>query len=280
MALHQVIQRMLLVGAHLEALAPAPVPRPPAELQPMIEATAEAHRRFDQRAIHYGHRYRSGFWAIYLLSAIAVLCAVMPLALGWDSATHRLHSFAAVWAVAEVAVIGSVTAIYWLGQRQDWQGEWLRARTTAELTWYLPLVAPLLDFSPSRTCWAAATAIMAVKAVTAVTVTAVTVTVVRVTVVRVTVVRVTVVRAVRMVTARAASTMSPSSAPVSSLWRAGCSGPRGRIRPSLRATRGGRSTYSRDSGAIIAASRSNSTRCCTACTASPPRCSRSPPRAL
>jgi hypothetical protein len=147
MALHQVIQRMLLVGAHLEALAPAPVPRPPAELQPMIEATAEAHRRFDQRAIHYGHRYRSGFWAIYLLSAIAVLCAVMPLALGWDSATHRLHSFAAVWAVAEVAVIGSVTAIYWLGQRQDWQGEWLRARTTAELTWYLPLVAPLLDFS-------------------------------------------------------------------------------------------------------------------------------------
>jgi hypothetical protein len=126
------------------------VPRAPAELQPLIDATAEAHRRFDQRALHYGHRYRSGFWAIYLLSAIAVLCAVMPLALGWDSSAHRLHSLAALWAIAEVAVIASVTAIYWRGQRQDWQGKWLQARTTAELTWYLPLVAPLLDFSSGR----------------------------------------------------------------------------------------------------------------------------------
>jgi hypothetical protein len=149
MALHQIIQRVLLAGAHLESLPPAPVPRPPAELQPLIDATAEAHRRFDLRALHYGHRYRSGFWAIYLLSALAVLCAVMPLALGWDSSTHRLHPFAALWALAEVAVIGTVTAIYWRGQRQDWQGEWLRARTTAELTWYLPMVAPLLDFSTS-----------------------------------------------------------------------------------------------------------------------------------
>jgi hypothetical protein len=49
--------------------------------------------------------------------------------------------------VAEVIVIGSVSAIYWLGHRRDWQGQWLRARTTAELTWYLPLIAPLLDLS-------------------------------------------------------------------------------------------------------------------------------------
>ena len=52
-----------------------------------------------------------------------------------------------LWAVAEVGVIGTVSAIYWLGHRRDWQGQWLRARTTAELIWYLPLVAPLIDFS-------------------------------------------------------------------------------------------------------------------------------------
>jgi hypothetical protein len=147
MALHQTIQRVLLVGAHLEALPPAPVPRPPERLEPLIDAAARAHRRFDERAVVYGHRYRSGFWAIYLLSAIAVLCAVLPLALGWDSSGHRLHSFAAAWALAEVGVIGTVTAIFWRGQQEDWQGEWLSARTTAELTGYLPLVAPLLDFS-------------------------------------------------------------------------------------------------------------------------------------
>jgi len=114
-------------------------------LTPLIEAVAGAHKRFDARAIHFGHRYRSGFWAIYLLSAIAVLFAVMPLALGWDSANHALHPYAGVWAMGEVIIIGTVSAIYWLGHRRHWQGQWLHARTTAELSWYLPLVAPLLD---------------------------------------------------------------------------------------------------------------------------------------
>src|ERR1700680_1808118 len=146
-ALHQVIQRLLLVGVHFETLPEPPPPQPPPRLLPLIESLATAHQTFDQRAIHYGHRYRSGFWAIYLLSAIAVLCAVMPLALGWDSAQHALHPFSGLWAAAEVVVIGSVSAIYWLGQRRDWQGQWLRARTTAELTWDLPLIGPPLRLS-------------------------------------------------------------------------------------------------------------------------------------
>jgi hypothetical protein len=147
MALHQVIQRVLLIGVKTETAPAPPQPQPPHRLLPLIESLAPAHRTFDQRAIHFGHRYRSGFWAIYLLSALAVLCAVMPLALGWDSPRHALHPFAGLWAVAEVIVIGSVSAIYWRGHRRDWQGQWLRARTTAELTWYLPLIAPLLDFT-------------------------------------------------------------------------------------------------------------------------------------
>jgi hypothetical protein len=147
MALHEFIQRLLLTGANLESLPPAPAPHAPTALQPLIDAVADSHRSFDERALHYGHRYRSGFWAIYMLSAIAVLCAVLPLALGWDSASHLLHPYAGLWAMAEVAVIGTVSAIYWQGHRRDWQGQWLRARTTAELTWYLPMMAPLLDFT-------------------------------------------------------------------------------------------------------------------------------------
>jgi hypothetical protein len=151
MALHQAIQRVLLVGTRLKFPSPPPAPVPPERLVPLIEALAPAHRMFDERAMHYGHRYRSGFWAIYLLSSVAVLFAVLPLALGWDDRRHLLHPYVGLWAVAEVAVIGTVSAIYWLGHRRDWQGEWLRARTTAELTWYLPLVAPLLDFSQHDT---------------------------------------------------------------------------------------------------------------------------------
>jgi hypothetical protein len=151
MALHQVIQQLLLIGAQIKSLPPPRVPQAPRVLLPLIEAIAGAHQRFDELALHYGHRYRSGFWAIYLLSSIAVLFAVMPLALGWDSASHSLHPYAGLWAVGEVLIIGTVSAIYWLGHRHDWQAQWLRARTTAELSWYLPMLAPLLDFDAPAT---------------------------------------------------------------------------------------------------------------------------------
>jgi len=147
MAFHQIIQRVLLLGVNLGSRQSPPVPPPPPALAPLIDSIAAAHRTYDERAIQYGHRYRSGYWAIYLLSAVAVIFAVLPLALGWDDSRHTLHPFVGLWAVAEVIVIAAVGAIYWLGHRRDWQGQWLHARTTAELTWYLPLVAPLVDFA-------------------------------------------------------------------------------------------------------------------------------------
>jgi hypothetical protein len=147
MALHQFIQRLLLIGAHIKVLPPPPTPQAPPALLPLIESIAPAHARFDALAIVYGHRYRSGFWAIYLLSAIAVLFAVIPLALGWDSANHQLHPYVGLWALCEVLIIGTVSAIYGRGHRRNWQSQWLRARTTAELSWYLPMLAPLLDFN-------------------------------------------------------------------------------------------------------------------------------------
>jgi hypothetical protein len=145
-ALHQHIQRLLLVGAHIDKPVSPPEPIAPSRLAPLIAAIAPSHQAYDARALLYGHRYRSGFWCIYLLSAIAVLCAVLPLGLGWDASRIQVHHYAGYSAVAEVCVIGTVSAIYWFGHRSDWQGEWLGARTTAELTWYLPVLAPLVDF--------------------------------------------------------------------------------------------------------------------------------------
>ena len=78
MALHQGIQRLLLLGVRLPLLEPAATCQPPKQLAALIEAVAPEHHKFDTQALHYGHRYRSGFWAIYLLSSIAVLCAVLP----------------------------------------------------------------------------------------------------------------------------------------------------------------------------------------------------------
>jgi hypothetical protein len=150
-AFHQAIQRLLLLGADLEPPEPQqahPPAPPPRRLAPLIEAISTTHQRFNQRAVKFGHRYRSGFWAVYLLSAFAVLSAVLPLVLAWRSpnTVSDLHATVRMWAVAEVFIIGAVVTIYGLGRRHDWQGEWLRARTTAELTGYLPLLSPLLDF--------------------------------------------------------------------------------------------------------------------------------------
>lgn len=151
MSFHQAIQRILLIGAHVLSPPKPPEPIAPAQLAPLIQAIHADHKQFDERALLFGNRYRSGFWAIYLLSAIAVLCAVLPLALGWDSGLHPLHSYAGLWAIAEVLVISTVATIYWRGRRSDWQGQWLRARTTAELAWYLPMLAPLLDWHREST---------------------------------------------------------------------------------------------------------------------------------
>jgi hypothetical protein len=145
MPFHELVQRLLLLGVHLRPAAAAPNVVPPPALLPLIEHINSAYETFDRRAIQFGDRYRSGFWSIYLLSAIAVLFAVLPLALGWDSEHHRLHPYAGAWAIAEVLVIVLVSIIYWRGRRRDWQAEWLRARTTAELSWYLPMLAPLLN---------------------------------------------------------------------------------------------------------------------------------------
>lgn len=143
MALHQQIQRLLLLGVRLErSPRPAVVP-PPERMAGLVTALRRAHGRFDERAIEFGHRYRSGYWMIYLLSAFAVLCAVLPLALGWDSPNHAMHPWIGLWPAIEIGLIAAVGLIYWRGNKGDWQGEWLRARTTAELSWYLPLLAPL-----------------------------------------------------------------------------------------------------------------------------------------
>jgi hypothetical protein len=147
MAFHQIVQRLLLLGADLGASGFSEPEAPPARLRELIDSLASARHEFDAHAIRYGHRYRSGFWAIYLLSALAVLCAMMPICLGWDNVSSFMHPFAAAWVIAEIVVIGSVAILYWRGHRRDWQGQWLRTRTIAEFISYLPLVAPLVDWS-------------------------------------------------------------------------------------------------------------------------------------
>ena len=145
MSFYHIVQRVLLVGVRFDRTPAPPEPVPPPEVDALIRIVGPAHQRYDARAVSFGNRYRSGFWAIYLISAVAVLCGVLPLALGWDSRFPEQHAFARMWTYIEVCLIMTVITIYWRGHRAKWRSEWLAARTTAELTWYLPLLAPVVD---------------------------------------------------------------------------------------------------------------------------------------
>lgn len=144
MAFHQTVQSLLLTGIRFPVVRAAAPVAPPAALAPLVASVEAEHAASNARAIKAGNRYRSAFWALYLLSALAVLCAVMPLALGWDHERHTMHAWAGFWAGLEVVVIMILGAVYWYGHHQGWQGKWLASRTEAELIWYLPLVAPLV----------------------------------------------------------------------------------------------------------------------------------------
>jgi hypothetical protein len=147
--LHRLVERVFLYRSAVRRLSAPPLAAAPAALLPLIRELDPERRRHDERANDFGERYRSGFWLIYLLSAVAVLFAVLPLALGWDDARHTMHPYLGIWALGEVLIISAVAAVYWIGHRHDWQGEWLRARTAAELIGYLPMLAPLVDFRHS-----------------------------------------------------------------------------------------------------------------------------------
>lgn len=144
MAFHHRIQSLLLTGIRFPVAPSTVTVAPPDALAPLVDAVALEHAASNARAIKAGNRYRSAFWALYLLSALAVLCAVMPLALGWDHGRHVMHAWAGFWVGLEVFVIFMLGLVYRRGHQHDWQGQWLTSRTEAELIGYLPLVAPLV----------------------------------------------------------------------------------------------------------------------------------------
>ena len=146
--LHQSVRDLLLWGKTIHrSPAPPPTPPPPA-LEALLAAVRPAQQDYNERAIVFGHRYRSAFWALYLLASLAVLCAAMPFVLGWAGEESPRRALTFWWGVGEFVIIAAVALVYFAGHRQDWQGQWLALRTRAELSWYLPMVAPLLLVAP------------------------------------------------------------------------------------------------------------------------------------
>ena len=92
----------------------------------------------DKLAVLYADRYRSAFTIKYLIAALAVVLALLPVALGLFPS------------LAEIVCIGlELVAIIrhprpgGVGRTRHWHERWIDYRLTAELVRHLRMVAPL-----------------------------------------------------------------------------------------------------------------------------------------
>jgi hypothetical protein len=134
---YMMVRGLLLLGhqAHTSA-QPSAMQGHVAELAPIAalrQHLAPQFKRYDEAAKQAGSAYRSAFVSIYLLSALAVALAVIPLA---------LHSNSLAYALAELSAIVLIVVLYALGRTRKWRGSWVAQRSVAEQLRYLPLLAP------------------------------------------------------------------------------------------------------------------------------------------
>ncbi len=97
----------------------------------------------DGLANYYANLYRSAFLANYLLGGVAVLCALLPLALGWSGREHPLHRFEPAFVVAELGVILAILLNATIGIRGRWHERWIDYRLLAEYLRQIRFLGPL-----------------------------------------------------------------------------------------------------------------------------------------
>lgn len=95
----------------------------------------------DKLANRYADAYRSVFLLTYLLAALAVGLALMPIAAGLHSSPH--HSAEAVFIMAELVTILVILTLVFFGKRRRWHERWIHYRLLAELVRHVRLVAPV-----------------------------------------------------------------------------------------------------------------------------------------
>jgi len=93
----------------------------------------------DGLAVLYADRYRSAFILAFLLSALAVGMALLPVA--WQLEHH--HAAETTCMVLELGAILLILAVVFAGRRERWHERWIDYRLAAELVRQLRLVAPL-----------------------------------------------------------------------------------------------------------------------------------------
>jgi hypothetical protein len=95
----------------------------------------------DKLAVTCGDTYRSAFLTAYLMAAVSVGLALLPVAMGWSSRSPHPGETLSIW--LELCSISIMLVLIVLGRWKGWHERWLDYRLTAELVRHIRLVAPL-----------------------------------------------------------------------------------------------------------------------------------------
>ncbi len=108
-------------------------------LQAMVNQLRPFYAWPDKLAVIYSNRYRSTFILAFLLAALAVGFALLPI--GFSIEAHSL--FEKIFIGLEAIIIGLIIIIVLVGKRLRWHEHWIDYRLVAELVRHMRLVAPL-----------------------------------------------------------------------------------------------------------------------------------------
>ncbi len=91
----------------------------------------------DKRGDLFADAYRSGYVLTYLLSAIAVLVALLPMAAGLEGEAQT------ICVVIEFVMLLGILLLFVIGRTRRWHERWMEQRLLAELIRQLRVLIPL-----------------------------------------------------------------------------------------------------------------------------------------
>jgi hypothetical protein len=120
---------------------------PPPDLDDWVNVRLRGHYAWpDRRGDLFADAYRSGYVLTYLLSALAVLVALLPMAAGLEGEAQT------ICVLIEFGMLLGILLLFAIGRTRRWHERWMEQRLLAELIRQLRILIPLGGGRPfSRT---------------------------------------------------------------------------------------------------------------------------------